>query len=420
MQKIVVTGLGIVSPLGTGVDAFWKRVTSGANGIRRITHFDASDLACKIAGEVPARTEDPHGFDPDLYMEPREQKRMDRFIHFAIAAAEEALAQSGFSPKSDREKERSGTIIATGVGGFPAMTAAARLVAERGARRVSPFLVPSFLANLASGQVSIRHGLKGPLGAPVTACAASLQAIGDAVRILRNGEADLMVAGGAEACLDPVSLAGFSAARAMSTRCNDTPELASRPFDQDRDGFVMGEGAGILVLETEDHAKARGATPLAEVSGYGTTGDAYHVTASAPDGEGGLRAMRKALDMARLTPAAIGYVNAHSTSTPVGDAAEIAALGTLFEGRGKDLAVSSSKSMFGHLLGAAGAVEAICCIKALTSGLLPPSRNLSNPDSGMERFELVPGKALLRQVDHILTNGFGFGGVNASAVFSRV
>jgi len=420
VNKIVVTGMGVVSPLGVGVKTFWERLSEGRNGIRAITQFDTEQLACKVAGEVPDKSEDPAGFDPDLYIEPREQKRMDRFIHFAIAAAEEALAQAGWAPESDHDKIRSGTIIATGVGGFPAMTAAARHVAERGPRRVSPFLVPSFLANLASGQVSIRHGLRGPLGAPVTACAASLQAIGDAVRILRNGEADVMVAGGTEACLDPVSLAGFSAARAMSTKFNDDPASASRPFDQARDGFVMGEGAGILVLETEAHAKARGARILAEVSGYGTSADAYHVTSSSPDGEGGLRAMKLALAMAGLTPDDIGYVNAHSTSTPVGDAAEIAALTTLFEGRGKDLGVSSSKSMFGHLLGAAGAVEAIACIKALETGLLPPSRNLDQPDEAIERFELIPGKAIERPVDHILSNGFGFGGVNASAVFSRV
>lgn len=420
MKKVVVTGMGVVSPLGVGLEAFWRRVCEGANGIRQITRFDTADLACKIAGEVPTAEEDPDGFDVDKYLEPREQKRMDRFIHYAIAAADEALAQAGWYPIKAEDQEATGTIIATGVGGFPAMTAAARLVAERGPRRVSPFLVPSFLANLASGQVSIRHGLKGPLGAPVTACAASLQAIGDAVRMIRSGEAEVMVAGGTEACLDPVSMAGFSAAKAMSTKRNDDPSHASRPFDQDRDGFVMGEGAGILVLESEEHARARGAEPLAEVAGYGTSADAYHVTASPPDGEGELRAMRKALQMARLEPKDIGYVNAHSTSTPVGDAAEITALTALFAGRAKDLAVSSSKSMFGHLLGAAGGVEAIACVKALTSGLLPPSRNLETPDETLSRFELIPGKAIARKVDHILTNGFGFGGVNASAVFSRI
>jgi 3-oxoacyl-[acyl-carrier-protein] synthase II len=420
MRKIVVTGMGVVSPLGVGLEAFWQRVCEGANGIRQITRFDSTELACKIAGEVPTVAEDPDGFDVDKYLEPREQKRMDRFIHYAIAAADEALAQAGWFPKKAEEQEATGTIIATGVGGFPAMTAAARLVAERGPRRVSPFLVPSFLANLASGQVSIRHGLKGPLGAPVTACAASLQAIGDAVRMIRSGEAEVMVAGGTEACLDPVSMAGFSAAKAMSTKRNDDPSHASRPFDQDRDGFVMGEGAGILVLESEEHARARGATPLAEVAGYGTSADAYHVTASPPDGEGELRAMRKALQMAKLEPKDIGYVNAHSTSTPVGDAAEITALTSLFAGRAKDLAVSSSKSMFGHLLGAAGGVEAIACVKALTSEMLPPSRNLETPDETLSRFELIPGKAIARKVDHILTNGFGFGGVNASAVFSRI
>ncbi|WP_417693214.1 beta-ketoacyl-ACP synthase II [Roseibium sp.] len=419
MRKVVITGLGVVSPLGCGVETFWQRICTGANGIRAVTRFDTEGYACRIAGEVPSIAEDPiGGFDVDQVLAPRDQRRMDRFIHFAIAAADEALRQSGFTPKTEFEKTRSGTMIATGVGGFPAMTAAAELVAEKGPRRVSPFLVPSFLANLASGQVSIRHGLKGPIGAPVTACAASLQAIGDAARLIRCGEADLMVAGGAEACIDPVSFAGFSAAKAMSTR-NDDPAGASRPFDQGRDGFVMGEGAGVLVLESEEHALARGATPLAVVSGYGTSADAYHVTAGSPDGDGGIRAMQGALASAGLQNTDIGYVNAHSTSTPVGDAAEIAALNSIFSGRGKDLAVSSSKSMFGHLLGAAGAVEAICCVQALLSGMLPPSRNLQTPDPALPDFEFVPGQALARDVTHILSNGFGFGGVNASAVFSR-
>ncbi|WP_299811825.1 beta-ketoacyl-ACP synthase II [uncultured Roseibium sp.] len=420
MRRVVVTGMGVVSPVGTGVEAFWQRVSDGANGIRGITRFDAGELACQIAGEVPTREEDEHGFDVDAVMDPREQRRSDRFIHLAMGAAQEALENAGWAPKSDREKERTGTIIGTGVGGFPAMTAGTRLVDEKGPRRASPFLVPSFLANLAAGQVSIRHGLKGPLGAPVTACAASLQALGDAARIIRAGEAEVMVAGGAEACIDKVSYAGFCAAKAMSSKRNDDPAHASRPFDQDRDGFIMGEGAGILILEEYEHAKARGATILAEVSGYGTSADAYHVTASPADGEGGLRAIRQALATAGLTQADIGYVNAHSTSTPVGDAAEIAALTTVFAERGKDLAVSSSKSMFGHLLGAAGAVEAIACVKALTSGMLPPSRNLENPDEAMARFEMIPGKAIAREVSHVLTNGFGFGGVNASAVFSKI
>ncbi|MBO0345151.1 beta-ketoacyl-ACP synthase II [Roseibium sp. CAU 1637] len=419
MRKVVITGLGVVSPLGCGVETFWQRICTGANGIRAVTRFDTEGYACRIAGEVPSIAEDPiGGFDVDQVLAPRDQRRMDRFIHFAIAAADEALRQSGFTPKTEFEKTRSGTMIATGVGGFPAMTAAAELVAEKGPRRVSPFLVPSFLANLASGQVSIRHGLKGPIGAPVTACAASLQAIGDAARLIRCDEADLMVAGGAEACIDPVSFAGFSAAKAMSTR-NDDPAGASRPFDQRRDGFVMGEGAGVLVLESEKHALARGATPLAVVSGYGTAADAYHVTAGSPDGDGGIRAMQGALASAGLQNTDIGYVNAHSTSTPVGDAAEIAALNSIFSGRGKDLAVSSSKSMFGHLLGAAGAVEAICCVQALLSGMLPPSRNLQTPDPALPDFEFVPGQALARDVTHILSNGFGFGGVNTSAVFSR-
>lgn len=420
MRRVVVTGIGVVSPIGTGVNAFWSRVVSGANGIRRITKFDASDLVCQIAGEVPSIEEDEFGFDVNAALDAREQRRTDRFIHFALAAAGEALTQAGWSPETDEEKNRTGTIIGTGVGGFPAMTAGTRLVDDKGPRRASPFLVPSFLANLAAGQVSIRHGLKGPIGAPVTACAASLQALGDAARIIRSGEADVMVAGGSEACIDRVSYAGFCAAKAMSSKRNDDPAHASRPFDQDRDGFIMGEGAGILILEDYDHAKARGANILVELKGYGTSADAHHVTASPEDGEGQLRAMKQALASAKLSPADIGYINAHSTSTPVGDAAEVVSVNTLFAGRGKDLAVSSSKSMFGHLLGAAGAVEAIACVKALTTGQLPPSRNLINPDEAMTKFELVPDKAIGRQVDHVLTNGFGFGGVNASAVFSRV
>ncbi|GAA0777321.1 beta-ketoacyl-[acyl-carrier-protein] synthase II [Roseibium denhamense] len=420
MRRVVVTGMGVVSPVGTGVDRFWERITEGANGIRRITRFDAADLACQVAGEVPDVSEDPYGFDVDAVMDPKEQRRTDRFIHLAMAATGEALQDAGWAPQTDSEKERTGIIIGTGVGGFPAMTAGTRLVDEKGPRRASPFLVPSFLANLAAGQISIRFGLKGPLGAPVTACAASLQAIGDAARLIRAGEADVMVTGGSEACLDRVSYAGFCAAKAMSSKRNEAPDGASRPFDQDRDGFVMGEGAGTLILEEYDHARARGATILAELTGYGTSADAYHVTASSPDGEGGLRAMKQALKSAGLAASEIGYVNAHSTSTPVGDAAEIAALTTLFEGRGKDLAVSSSKSMFGHLLGAAGAVEAVACIQALRTGHLPPSRNLTSPDEAIAGFELVPDTAIKRDVSHILTNGFGFGGVNASAVFSRI
>ena len=417
MQKIVVTGMGVVSPLGVGVETFWQRLASGKSGIRAISRFDASDLACRIAGEVPSRGEDEAGFDPDEVLEPRMQKRMDRFIQFAIAAADEALAQAGWHPQDEGDKIRTGTVIATGVGGFPAMTTATRLVDARGPRKASPFLVPSFLANLAAGQVSMRHGLKGPIGAPVTACAAGAQALGDGMRLIRCGEADVVVAGGAEACLDRVSLAGFCAAKAMSTRRNDDPSRASRPFDSARDGFVMGEGAGILVLESEAHAVARGATPIAMLSGYATSADAYHMTASPEDGEGGQRAMRGALEMAGLKAADIGYINAHSTSTPVGDAAELAAISAVFAGRGRDLAISSSKSALGHLLGAAGAVEAIAAVKALICGRLPPSLNLDEPDEATMRFDMLTDGARARDVDHVLSNAFGFGGVNASLIF---
>ncbi|MEI2383901.1 beta-ketoacyl-ACP synthase II [Breoghania sp. JC706] len=421
MKRIVITGMGAVTPLGVGVETYWKRLVSGMSGVRALTRFDASAHACQVAAEVPTREEDPEGgFNPDDFIEPREQKRMERFIHFALAAAQEALAQARWKPETDEEREKTATIIASGIGGFPAMTAAAKLVAEKGPRRVSPFLVPSFLANLAAGQISIRHGLRGPLGTPVTACAAGVQALGDAFRMLRNGEADVAVAGGAEACIDPVSFAGFSAARALSSKRNDDPKAASRPFDADRDGFVMGEGAGVLVLETLEHAEARGATPIAEITGYGTTADAHHVTASPEDARGQKGAMRKALEVAGLSQSDIGYINAHSTSTPLGDAAELTAISSIFANRGKDLSISSTKSAIGHLLGAAGAVEAIAAVKALVTGIMPPSLNLGEPDEAARAYDMLNEGAREKKLAHVLSNGFGFGGVNASIVFSKI
>ncbi|PTW61743.1 3-oxoacyl-[acyl-carrier-protein] synthase II [Breoghania corrubedonensis] len=421
MKRIVITGMGAVTPLGVGVDTYWKRLVSGMSGVRALTRFDASDHVCKVAAEVPSREEDPEGgFDPNDFIEPREQKRMERFIHFALAAAHEALAQARWKPETDEDREKTATIIATGIGGFPAMTAAAKLVSEKGPRRVSPFLVPSFLANLAAGQVSIRHGLRGPLGTPVTACAAGVQALGDAFRMLRTGEAEIAVAGGAEACIDPVSFAGFSAARALSTKRNDDPQAASRPFDAERDGFVMGEGAGILVLETLEHAQARGAEPIAEITGYGTTADAHHVTASPEDARGQKGAMRKALEVAGLSQSDIGYINAHSTSTPLGDAAELTAISSIFANRGKDLSISSTKSAIGHLLGAAGAVEAIAAVKALVTGIMPPSLNLGQPDEAARAYDMLNEGAKEKKLAHVLSNGFGFGGVNASVVFSKI
>jgi 3-oxoacyl-[acyl-carrier-protein] synthase II len=419
MQRVVVTGLGVVSPLGCGADLVWSRLIAGRSGVRRLAEDVVPDVACKVAAVVPSIGEDPEGgFDPDRYLPHREQRRMDRFIQFAIAAADEAIAQSGWTPVSESEKQRTGTVIASGIGGFPAIVEAARVTEAQGTKRLSPFTVPSFLVNLAAGQVSIRHGFKGPIGAPVTACAASVQAIGDAARLIRAGEADVVLAGGAEACIDRVSLGGFAAARALSTGYNDTPESASRPFDQGRDGFVMGEGAAALVLESSDHALARGATILAEVVGYGTSADAHHVTAAPEDGEGARRAMLTALRQADLDPGQIGYINAHATSTPVGDRGELAAICAVF-GDGDSPAISSTKSATGHLLGAAGALEAVFSIMALRDGVLPPTLNLQTPDPAAEGLDLIGPVARRTSCDYALSNGFGFGGVNASVVLAR-
>jgi 3-oxoacyl-[acyl-carrier-protein] synthase II len=343
---------------------------------------------------------------------------MDRFIAFAIAAADEAIAQAKWAPQDEREKTRTATIIATGIGGFPAIAEAVRTTDERGVRRLSPFTVPAFLANLASGWVSIKHGFKGQLGAPVTACAAGVQAIGDAARMIRAGEADVAVCGGAEATIDRVSLGSFAAARALGSAFNDQPEKASRPFDQARDGFVMGEGAGILVIEELEHALARGATPIVELVGYGTSADAYHLTAGPEDGDGAARSMRMALDQAGIEPAAIGHLNAHATSTPVGDKGELAAIRSVF-GEGKGPAISATKSATGHLLGAAGGLEAIFTVQALRDQVMPPTLNLETPDEMAEGFDIVALQSRKGAFDYALSNGFGFGGVNASVIFKR-
>ena len=416
-DRIVVTGMGAVTPLASGVQATWNRLIAGHSGVGPNTRFDATDFACKIAGLVPG-AEAPDGFNPDAVLSAKEQRKSDLFIHYAIAAVDEALSQAGWHPETPEEKARTATIMATGVGGFPAITNAVHTVDARGPRRLSPFTVPGFLPNLATGQISIRYGFTGPSGAPTTACAASAQSIGDAVRMIRAGEADIAVCGGAEACVDPVAIGGFSAAKALSTR-NDDPTAASRPFDQGNDGFVLSEGAAALVIETESHAAARGAQVLAVISGYGTSTDAYHVTAGHPDGAQAQVSMRRALAMAGLAPGAIGYVNAHSTSTPVGDAAELAALGAVFGAASGQVALSATKSATGHMLGAAGAVEAIFSILALRDGVLPPSLNIEAPMEGAGRFDLIANKAVTRQVDHVLSNAFGFGGVNASLILSR-
>ncbi|MBB4250658.1 beta-ketoacyl-ACP synthase II [Rhizobium sp. BK008] len=419
MDRIVVTGMGLVSPLGTGIEPAWKRLLDGGSGLRVLAEDIVGELAAKVGGIVPGITEDAQaGFDPDRYIPPKDQKKMDRFIHFAMAATEEAVKQAGWMPTDEGERERTATIIASGVGGFPAITEAVRIGETRGVRRLSPFTVPSFLVNLAAGQVSIRYGFKGPLGAPVTACAASVQAIGDAARLIRSGEADVAICGGAEACIDKVSLGGFAAARALSTGFNETPELASRPFDTARDGFVMGEGAGILVIETLEHALARGATPLAELVGYGTAADAYHMTSGPEDGDGARRAIEAALRQAKIAASDVKHLNAHATSTPVGDRGEIAAIGTVF-GRNGGIAVSATKSATGHLLGAAGGLEAIFTILALRDQIAPPTRNLDEADPAADGIDIVGKTARPLTMDYAITNGFGFGGVNASALFRR-
>ncbi|MBX5227868.1 beta-ketoacyl-ACP synthase II [Rhizobium sp. NLR9b] len=419
MDRIVVTGMGLVSPLGTGVEPAWKRLVDGASGLRVLPADVVGELSAKVGGVVPGLIEDVEaGFDPDRSITPKDQKKMDRFIQFAMAATEEAVKQAGWMPTDEGSRERTATIIASGVGGFPAIAEAVRIGETRGVRRLSPFTVPSFLVNLAAGQVSIRYGFKGPLGAPVTACAASVQAIGDAARLIRSGEADVAICGGAEACIDKVSLGGFAAARALSTGFNETPELASRPFDTARDGFVMGEGAGILVIETLNHALARGATPLAELVGYATAADAYHMTAGPEDGNGARRAMEAALRQAKIPASEVRHLNAHATSTPVGDKGEIAAIGTVF-GRNGAIAVSATKSATGHLLGAAGGLEAIFTILALRDQLAPPTRNLNEVDPAADGIDIVGKTARPLAMDYAITNGFGFGGVNASALFRR-
>jgi len=418
-RRIVVTGLGTVSPLGCGTETVWQRLLAGQSGIGTLPDEVTADLPVKIGGQVPDIAADPvAGFDPDKAAPVKEQKKMDRFILFALAAADEALNQANWHPTDEAQQERTATIIGSGIGGFPAIADAVRTTDQRGPRRLSPFTVPSFLINLAAGQVTIRHGFKGPLGGPPTACAAGVQAIGDAARLIRNGEADIAICGGAEATIHQVSLGGFAAARALSTGFNETPQLASRPFDQARDGFVMGEGAGMLVIETLDHALARGAKPLAELIGYGTSADAYHMTAGPEDGSGAARAMKAAIAQARVVPSEIQHLNAHSTSTPVGDRGEIAAIKSVFGTNGR-VAISATKSATGHLLGAAGGIEAIFTVLALRDQVAPPTLNLENPDPTAEGLDLVAKQARKMAMDIALSNGFGFGGVNASVIFKR-
>ncbi|MHC8354992.1 beta-ketoacyl-ACP synthase II [Pseudomonas sp. LB3P81] len=418
-RRVVVTGMGLVSPLGSGVEAVWARLLSGRSGLRNLPDEVVADLPAKVGGAVPTLADDAEaGFDPDRATPPKEQKKMDRFILFAMEAARQALEQAGWQAQTADAQERTATIIGSGVGGFGAIADAVRTTDSRGPRRLSPFTIPSFLVNLAAGHVSIQHGFKGPLGAPVTACAAGVQAIGDAARLIRSGEADIAVCGGAEAAIDRVSLAGFAAARALSSGFNDTPERASRPFDSDRDGFVMGEGAGLLVIESLEHALARGAQPLAELVGYGTSADAYHLTAGPEDGSGARRAMSLALAQAGISADQVQHLNAHATSTPVGDLGELAAIKSLF-GSDNKIAVTSTKSATGHLLGAAGGIEAIFTLLAIRDQIVPATLNFDNPDPATQGVDIVHGKARPMAIEYALSNGFGFGGVNASVLFKR-
>ena len=419
-SPIVITGMGMVSPLGNSVNTSWERLLKGQSGISAISRFDASDIPIKIAGVVPERSNDPTGgIDLDSIADPKERRKMDLFSLYALAAAQEALQQANWQPAEHVQKRRTATIIGSGIGGFPTITQAQKTLAERGYRKISPFTVPAFLANLAAGNLSIRYGFQGPLGCPVTACAAGLQAIGDGMRIIRSGEADVALVGGAEACIDPLSLASFNALKALSTE-STIPERASRPFDKDRNGFVMGEGAGVIVIETLDHALARGATPLAVISGYGTSADAHHITAGPEDGAGAALAIQAALGMAGLSKDAISHINAHATSTPVGDRAEIASLRNVFGSLLPKIPISATKSSTGHLLGAAGGIESIFSVMAAMTDQLPPTINLEHCDDEMQDLNFVTASPRDHATPHVLCNGFGFGGVNAALIISKI
>ena len=419
MRRVVVTGLGMVTPLGSGVEHTWQRLLSGQSGIKRIEKFDVSDISCKIAGQVPRGDGSDGTFNPDQWMEPKEQRKVDDFIIFAMGAAKQALDDADWHPQQYEDQITSGVLMGSGIGGVEGIAETALLLRDRGPRRVSPFFIPGRLINLASGYVSIAHSLKGPNHAVVTACSTGSHAIGDAGRLIALGDADVMVAGGTESPVNRISLAGFAACRALSTGFNDTPERASRPYDRDRDGFVMGEGAGAVVLEEYDHAKRRGARIYAELIGYGLSGDAYHITAPAEDGDGASRCMNAAIRRAGVSAADIDYINAHGTSTPLGDEIELRAVERLVGNAAVRISMSSTKSSIGHLLGAAGAVEAVFCLLAMRDQVVPPTINLDNP-SIETAIDLVPHKAHKRQINVVLSNSFGFGGTNASIVFRRL
>jgi 3-oxoacyl-[acyl-carrier-protein] synthase II len=416
MRRVVVTGMGLLSPFGVGVQHAWDRLLAGQSAARRIEHFEVEDLPCKIANIMP-RGSGEGEFNPDDYLEPKDQRKIGDYILYGIAAADEALKDSGWTPKTPDEQNATGVMIGSGIGGIDGIAENAIILKEKGPRRISPFFIPANIINLVSGQVSIRHGLKGPNHAVVTACSTGAHAIGDAARLIMFGDADVMVAGGAESPIARLSMAGFAACRALSTSYNDTPTKASRPYDRDRDGFVMGEGAGVVVLEALEHAKARGARIYAEVTGYGLSGDAYHITAPSEDGDGAFRCMNAAIKRAGIAPTDIDYINAHGTST-MADTIELGAVERVVGNAASKISMSSTKSSIGHLLGAAGAAEAIFSIMAIRHNVAPPTINLDNP-SVETAIDLVPNTKRERRIDVALSNSFGFGGTNASLIFQR-
>jgi 3-oxoacyl-[acyl-carrier-protein] synthase II len=419
MRRVVVTGLGMVSPLACGVEPTWKRILNSESGAKKIDTFDVSDLTSRIACVVPRGDGSGDTFNPDQWMEPKDQRKVDDFIIFAMCAAKQALDDADWHPATEEDRCATGTMIGSGIGGLSGIADGAVLLKERGPRKLSPFFIPGRLINLASGYVSIAHSLKGPNHAVVTACSTGAHAIGDASRLIALGDADVMVAGGTESPINRLAMAGFCAMRALSTGFNDTPQKASRPYDKDRDGFVMGEGAGVVVLEEYEHAKKRGAKIYAEIIGYGMSGDAYHITAPTPDGDGALRCMAMAMKRAGITASDLDYINAHGTSTPIGDEIELGAAQRLLGNTASTVSMSSTKSSTGHLLGAAGAVEAIFCILAIRDNIAPPTINLDNP-SVETAIDLVPQKPRRREIKVALSNSFGFGGTNASVIIQRV
>jgi len=419
MRRVVITGLGLVTPLASGVEESWARLLAGENSARQIERFDVSDMACRIACSVPRGDGSNGSFNADEWMAPKEQRKVDDFIVFAVAAADQALSDADWKPTAREDQVRTGVLIGSGIGGLGGIEQASLLLAEKGPRRISPFFIPGRLINLAAGHVSIKHGLRGPNHAVVTACSTGAHAIGDAARLIVLGDADVMVAGGTESPICRIAVAGFSACRALSTGFNDRPEKASRPYDRDRDGFIMGEGAGCVVIEELEHAQARGAHIYAEIIGYGLSGDAYHITAPAEDGDGAYRCMQAAVARAGIEPGEIDYINAHGTSTPMGDEIELGAVERLFGGASDDLVMSSTKSAIGHLLGAAGAVEAIFSTLAIRDQVVPPTLNLDHPTVETS-IDLVPHRSQERKVDTVLSNSFGFGGTNASLILRRM